>query len=277
MLISPFTPLFFIDHKTDGHKSRYIQTFADTDHIQLQILAKTDEEVSAWVLSEPSHETLFQIKFSQWAINDTTTIHFATLCLTKGCYSVRVENSVSEPFMVTDDRSVLDDTTLIRYSMDTNRNRTDCAFMIDGMQHFFEFRVPGGFKDENWSFGVDSEQFMDDYADIATLYGLEFTQKKFTLGNSSGCPVWFAELLNRILCCTQVYFDDVRYCRKDTAVPELTVQIEGTNSFVFTQTLQQVHFNKARYDGRHYLSGRSIESSDFIRSVITESDLHRIL
>lgn len=124
--------------------------------------------------------------------------------------------------------------------MNNNRQRRDAVFFIDGMQRFFDFRVPGGFKDSNWTFAVEGEQFATDEADLVQLYGLESTQKKFTLGNSEGCPIWFAELLNRLLCCSYVYFDGERYTRKDASVPETTVLIDGVNSFVFTQNLQKV-------------------------------------
>ena len=52
--------------------------------------------------------------------------------------------------------------------------------------------------------------------------------------------MWFAELLNRILCCTYVYFDGERYARKDSSTPEMTMLLDGINSFVFTQNLQKV-------------------------------------
>lgn len=74
-----------------------------------------------------------------------------------------------------------------------------------GMQYFFDFRVPGGFKDGGWTFGVDNEQFITSDEDIVELYSHEYTTMLFTLGNAMGCPVWFAELLNRVLCCNYVY------------------------------------------------------------------------
>ena len=124
--------------------------------------------------------------------------------------------------------------------MTNNRQRKDAVFFIDGMQRFFDFRVPGGFKDSNWSFGVESEQFTTAESDIVQLYGLESTQKKFTLGLSDGCPIWFGELLNRLLTCTYVYFDGQRYARKDASVPEITSLLDGVNGFVFSVQLQKV-------------------------------------
>lgn len=240
MIVSPFTPLFFIGRKSDGIPCGYVQTFAVTDRILLQVLVPRGDEVVAYVCTEPDGGPLFRIDFNGWAINDETGLWFASLSLAPGCYSVEIEGvGKCEPFRVTDDPRELASTTLIQYSMRDNRQRTDAVFVINGMRYFFDFRVPGGFKDSNWTFGVESEQFVTPKADIAQLYGLESVQKRFTLGRSEGVPVWFGEMLNRILVCSHVYFDGVKYCREEGNVPEMTVLQEGVDSFVFNQTLRQ--------------------------------------
>ena len=240
MTVSPFTPLFFLRRKADGIDSEYVQTFSTTDRILIELLGGADMEATARVIAEPSGAVLFTIAFSKWDINEQTRLLFSSLSFAPGCYSIEIDGiGKSEPFRVTDDPQILDKTTLIQYSMKNNRQRNDAVFFIDGMQYFFDFRVPGGFKDSNWSFSVESEQFMTQYADIAQLFGLESTQKRFTMGDSSGVPVWFGEMLNRILVCSHVYFDGLKFCRKESNVPEMSVQLEGVNSFVFTQTLQQ--------------------------------------
>lgn len=240
MFVSPFTPLFFINHKTDGLASDYIQTFATTDRILLQLIVRTDETASARIINESDGSTLYNIQFGTWQINDDTALLFSTISLSPGLYSVEISGiGKSEIFKITDDPSLLEDTTLIQYSMKNNRQRHDAVFFIDGMQYFFDFRVPGGFKDSNWTFGAESEQFVTQHADIVQLYGLESTQKKFTLGSSMGVPVWYGEMLNRILICSHVYFDGVKYTRKESNVPEMNMQLDGLNSFVFTLMLQQ--------------------------------------
>ena len=125
--------------------------------------------------------------------------------------------------------------------MKDNRQRQDAVFVIDGMRYFFDFRVPGGFKDSGWTFAVENEQFITAEADPVELFAMESTQKKFTMGGQEGVPVHFAEMLNRLLTCSYVYFDGIRYARKDSAVPEMNVQVEGLDSFVFTQLLQKVN------------------------------------
>lgn len=275
MLISPFTPLFFISRKADGIDSEYVQTFSPSDRILIQLIGTPSEVASAMVIDELSGDPLYQIQFGTWMVNDSVCLNFASLSLSPGRYSVVIDGiGKSEMFAVTDDPLTLGKTTLIQYSMNNNRQRNDAVFFINGMQHFFDFRVPGGFKDSNWTFGVDNEQFVTPQADISQLFGMESTQKKFTLGGSMGVPVWFGEMLNRILVCSHVYFDGVKYCRKEANAPELTVQIDGINSFVFNQTLQQSTNLDPVIEQRNRVIMRRIDD-DAYRAV--NSNINRII
>ena len=240
MMLSPFTPLFFPSMRADGIESPYVQTFATTDKILIELIGDVIWAGSATV-EEVNTGWKFTIQFNTWDITDDIRLRFATLSLSAGYYTVSIDGiGRSAMFRVTDDPVVLDNTTLIQYSNRDNRRRQDVVSWINGMQYFFDFRVPGGFKDSNWTFAVESEQFVTDDNDIIQLYGRESTQKKFTLGTSEGCPIWFAELLNRLLTCDFVYFDGERYARKEASVPEISVLLEGVNSFVFSQNLQKV-------------------------------------
>lgn len=264
MIVSPFTPLFFINRKADGIESDYIQTFSTTDQILLQLIGTQNSTVVAQIIREPDGMPIQQISFNAWAINSSTYLRFTTISLSPGYYSVSIMGiGKSEIFRVTDDPQILDKTTLIQYSMKNNRQRQDAVFFIDGMQYFFDFRVPGGFKDSNWTFGVESEQFVTPNADISQLFGLESTQKRFTLGGSMGVPVWFGEMLNRILICSHVYFDGVKYSRKEANVPELNVQLDGVNSFVFNQMLQQSTNLDPIIEQRNHVAMRRINASDY--------------
>ena len=265
--VSPFTPLFFPSDKSDGKEGCYIQTFSVTDKILIQVIGgkETDTVCQVWNIHDDIH--LFQINFQTWEINSDIVLRFASIMLPPGIYFVSFNGLRSAPFQITDNTGILDNTTLIQYSMNSNRHRKDVVFFIDGMQHFFDFRVPGGFKDCKWTFGIENEQFVTDESDIVQLYGLESTQKKFTLGNSEGCPVWFGEMLNRILCCTYVYFDGERYARKESSVPEMTILQEGLNSFVFDIQLQKVNHLDPMIETRNRLCFR--RGGDALRSIDT--------
>ena len=71
------------------------------------------------------------------------------------------------------------------------------------------------------------------------------------------------ELLNRVLCCNYVYFDGVRYTRKESNVPELNQQIEGLKSFVFNQMLQKVRTMNPVLEWNNQLAMRCVQSGAY--------------
>jgi hypothetical protein len=180
-----------------------------------------------------------EIEFQSFSLKDGSTVFHSTITgLASGYYSISVGDQECNVFKVTDDEHELDKTTLIRYSMRSNKQRNDCIFWNGEEQFYFEFRAPGGFKDDDWTFAVNNEQFEISNGNIVELFAVESTQKKFTLGNAEGCPVWFAEHLNRILCCSNVYFNGVRFVRKGNSVPEMTKEIVSLKSYIFKVSLQ---------------------------------------
>lgn len=267
MIISPFTPLFFEDFKSDGIESRYIQVFATTDQILLECLCAPGEIFFDFVVSGTTDDgqcQYSQLSHNSWTLADGSVIWFTVISgLAPGIYQViNPEKGItSHYFRVTDDTAELSKTTLIQYAMKDNAQRQDAVFIIDGMRYFFDFRVPGGFKDSGWTFAVENEQFITPEADPVELFALESTQKKFTMGGQEGVPVHFAEMLNRLLTCSYVYFDGIRYARKDSAVPEMNVQIEGLDSFVFTQLLQKVNNLNPTIETSNHLIMRRIDDT----------------
>ena len=154
-------------------------------------------------------------------------------------YWVAMVTRRSDEFRITDDAIALGRTTLIQYRFNDNRQRDDVVSIIDHMVYFFDFRVPGGFKDSGWAFGVSNEQFSTQRNDLVELYASDYLTKTFTLGSSFGVPVWYGEMLNRLLTCSYVYFNGERYVRNDTEVPSINVLVDGLDSFVFTQVLRK--------------------------------------
>lgn len=261
--ISPFTPLFF-SPSTDrfGAKSKYVQLFASTDRIFIELISSPEQQEPVVCINNLLSEVSMPIMLSSWQMNDDKIIYFYNISLLPcGYYNVSVNGNTSEIFKITDDERELSETTLIQYSMKDNKQRLDTVWWIDGMQYFFDLRVPGGFKDNGWTFGVDNEQFVTSDEDIVELFSHEYTTMLFTLGNSVGCPVWFAELFNRVLCCNYVYFDGVRYARKESNVPELNQQIEGLKSFIFNQMLQKVKTMNPVLEWNNQIAMRRVQNS----------------
>ena len=199
--ISPFVPLHFDDGiVSDGLPSRYVQLFATTDQIMVQVLADSGDTPSDASLKDAhSGNVLGTIAWNVWTMNSVKSCYFLRLQgLSPGHYVLNVLGVDSDEFIVTDDEQLLARTTLIQYRFKDNRQRDDVVSVIDYMPYFFDFRVPGGFKDSGWTFGVSNEQFVTQHEDVVELFAMDYVTKTFTMGGPEGVPVWYGELLNRI-------------------------------------------------------------------------------
>ena len=255
--ISSFTPLFF-NPSTDkyGMCSRYVQKFAPTDQIFVEVIAISESGNLSGYIVDMLTGIKTPVAWNVWVMNGTTKLYYYIINgLKNGYYKFELNGTLSELFEITDDNAKLAQTTLIQYSMEDNKQRTDCVFVIEGKQYLFDFRVPGGFKDNDWAFIVNNEQFSSPDGDIIDLYSSESTLKTFTMGNAEGCPVWYAELLNRIMSCNYVFLGGKRFVRNEGSVPEMNQILEGLKSYVFKISLHVILNNsKTKFDNQ-YIDG----------------------
>lgn len=272
MKISPFTPLHFGEaNASDGLSSRYVQVFAPTDQIMIQVIADAEDWTpDATIRDAHTGASVGSISWQTWEMNESKKLFFATLCgLSVGHYTIRIYDYyrqslevVSDEFRITDDAITLAKTTLIQYRFKDNKQREDVVSVIDLMPYFFDFRVPGGFKDSGWQFGVSNEQFTTQREDLIELFANDYTTKTFTLGNAIGVPVWYGEMLNRLLTCSYVYFNGDRYVRNETEVPNINVLVEGLDSFVFTQILRKAQVIDPTIEELNQISIRRVVGND---------------
>lgn len=242
MKISPFTPLHFGNEpESDGLPSRYVQLFASTDQIMVQVFAGSGETLSdATLKTAHGSDIIGTIGWNEWEMNEDKSCFFLTLQgLSPGHYILNVGGIDSDEFIITDDAQLLARTTLIQYRFKDNRQRDDVVSVIHYVPFFFDWRVPGGFKDSGWQFGVSNEQFVTQREDVVELFAMDYVTKAFTMGGPEGVPVWYGELLNRLLTCSYVYFDGVRYTRNESEAPSMSTLVDGLDSFVFTQSLRR--------------------------------------
>lgn len=237
--ISSYNPIFF-SPSTDsgGYVSRYIQEFACSDRIMIQVIGYNTSVAPQLVLHRLLPEKSYKLAMRVWQINSLEKLFYVNLVgIEPGMYYVELAGSLSDVFYIKEQPA---DTVLLQYSNRGNVKTKDAVFYIENVQHFFDFRIPGGFKDQDWMFGVENEQYTTSDNDVIDVYSYSFSMKKLTIGNSRGCPVWYAELVNRLLSCDFVYIDGVRYGRYESNVPEMTVLLEGYKSFVFKQVLRRI-------------------------------------
>lgn len=270
MLISPFTPLFFHpSNDTSGTPGDFCQTWymtseGPTDRIVIEVIVDDPDVTYVEMLI---HEFVTDTDTTQlmrsWETVSGKKVFFAYLQrLSEGYYNVTIDGKTSEIFRVTADEKDVEGTVLLQYCNKDNKQRTDVAFWLAGLQTFFSWRVPGGFKDDNWAFGVVNEQFVSQHQDIFELYSHETTQKVLTIGANTGVPVWYGEFLNRVLTCMFFYVDGVRYCRKDSSVPERQLLLEGLRLYTFNQQLQEVKYANELVEYDNQLALRYVDNNN---------------
>jgi len=266
-VISPFTPLRFDDGtKSDGLPSRYVQVFAPTDRIMLQVFTDVgagDAVPVGKIYDAHTDNVIASIDWSFWLVdNNTKMLYFNIVSgLSIGHYYITINGIACDEFRVTDDEAVLARSTLIQYSFKDNRQREDVIAILSNVHYFFDWRVPGGFKDSGWQFGVDNEQFATQHQDLVELYAREYLTKTFTMGGPVGVPVWYGELLNRVLTCPYVYFDAVRYMRNESEVPSMNTIVEGLDSFVFTQSLRKSSLAEKTIEEANQVAIRRVDAT----------------
>lgn len=265
MKISPFTPLHFSEaNRSDGMPSRFIQLWAPTDQILVEVIASDgDTAPSASLNDAHTGSVIGPVEWNEWKMNADKVVFFTVLTgLSVGHYRLTVGSLTSEEFRVTDDANLLSRTTLVQYRFKDNRQREDVVSVIDHMVYFFDFRVPGGFKDNGWQFGVSNEQFTTQREDIVELFAHDYTMKTFTMGNAIGVPVWYAEMLNRLLTCSYVYFNGDRYARSDSEAPQIQTLVDGLDSFVFTQMLRKAQVIDPKIEAQNQAVIRRIDDAE---------------
>lgn len=242
MIISPFSSIFFSKRRCWGEDSPNIQIFAPTDTPVVEIIRASGEFLPECQLTEINTGAMEEITPDSYRMGDGWVDIIRLSQMAQGCYYLTVGEEESEPFRVTADEIELSQSVLIRYSPYDNRGRRDVVAIVGEDRVVFDFRVQGGFKDDGITFGVDNEQFTTQEADVVELYGRESTIHTLTVGLCDGVPIWFGELLNRLLTCRYVFIGGQRYARHQQSVPEITQTLDGVNSFVITQQLSPVKY-----------------------------------
>lgn len=241
--ISDLCPISFNPQKYKfARETDYIQRFYSTDTLLVQIFIGTDEKFKATLNSSYG---VVDLLFTEVSINDKERAFYCSLTgLSDGVYTIKFDigSAVleSEPFAFCSSYSVLEETSLIRYSHNSNSSIFDTIFFDGDKQLFYEFRVEAGFKPSGTSFKVAVEQFRNQYQHIIELYSVPYKSETLTVGDSFGVPVWVGELLNRIFSTKLVTINGKRYVRSESSVPEMTAIMEGEQMFNMTMTLERI-------------------------------------
>ena len=260
MRLSSYNPILFFAFdtgETHSGNSGYIQVFAETDHIMLEIFHGIEENPEPIVVYSVENEEIIRtLTWKRFFINSNnicSVCKFSGLpigeyMLIFGSYRSFIQ------ILGTDD---LDDTVLIQYANPDNNVRNDLFSNFMSNILFFELRIRGGFKDSGWIFQVENSQFMSPQNDIVELYATDYTDKVLTIGTSSGIPSSIAELINLIFTCQLIFVDGIRFARSGEKLLESKKDLMFQNQ-VYTITLRESQFLNAKFERMIRISLRKV-------------------
>lgn len=232
--IGDVCPLFFNVLKYEhANKGSFRQCFDLSDGIALQVFSNDGESPVA-TLNDKINSTSTDITFDTYQVNDSVTMYYTTLLPSEGIYSVTVNGSESEVFEVCENS----EGALIEYTHKDNNSVFDNIFWNGDVQYTFRFRVKGGFKPSGVTIEVDNEQFVNQKQEIVELYAIPYTTRTFSIGDSVGVPYYVAELINKILCLSDVRIDGESYVREGDSKPEKSETIGKKELFMYTVNLR---------------------------------------
>ena len=120
----------------------------------------------------------------------------------------------SEPFKVAESH---DNSVVIEY--DNDENDYDVIWTDVLSQKMF-IEVEGGVKSDDVTPGGKFTMYMDLGQRPTSLNNTPYNTYKFTFGDAYGLPNWMADKLNRALCCSEIYIDNIGYSRAENAKME---------------------------------------------------------
>lgn len=295
--IASICPLVFNPIRYDKFGNNcYIQKFYTTDEILVQVISNEGApsfflnnlsyNSTNILLADESGATLLDENSDMLSdsISDSTTLSFETYGidgeyylyqialsgLNDSIYSISINDSESEPFEVTSDRQILEDSILIKCSHYDNNSAFNNIWWANDVRQYVSLRVEGGFKPDGISEQVDNEYFRNQFQEITGLYSVPYQTRVLTVGNATGVPYWIANIINKMLCVSYLSIDGVFYVRSESSVPEKAAIQEGGEMFWYSITLELKDNEVVGVGGSS--SDITVTSGEFAVSVSNLSD-----
>lgn len=242
MKIADICPLIFNPLKNPNKQDiDYIQKFYVSDTIMLQAFAEdSDDNATTFTLKNLSEGTESAYTWNSYAYNDDESVlYYGLTGLEDGIYSVVIGGLESEPFEVSSSDLLLQSTTLLQFShKDNSSSYFDNIFWFGDTQQIFSLRVEGGLSYN--SAKVENEQYRNQLQEIVELYAVPYDTYTLSIGDASGVPYWFAQLLNRILCLSKMEINDISYVRSGSSEIEITVVAEESQLYTISVQVERL-------------------------------------
>lgn len=233
--IGDVCPLFFNTLKYEyANEGSFRQCFDVSDGILLQVFCDEGEKPAAYLNNQLTSKKE-EIGFKTYSVNNHVIMYYTYLYPSEGIYTITISGKESNEFEVCEGSCG----ALVEYTHKDNNSPLDNIFWIGSEQLAFKLRIPGGFKPSGVSMEVDNEQFLNQYQEIVELYSIPYTTRVFSMGDVNGLPYYMAELMNRILCLSDVKINGESYVREGNSKPEKVETIGRKELFLWSVTLRQ--------------------------------------
>lgn len=209
------------------------QCFDVSDGILLQVFCDGGEIPTAYI-NDKIASTRSRVSFKTYSINDDVTMYYTYVYPGEGVYTFTIDGKDSNEFEVCENAEGI----LIEYTHKDNNSVFDNLFWVGDEQLTFKMRVMGGFKPSGVTMEVDNEQFINQYQEIVELYSIPYTTRVFSIGDVNGVPYYIAELINRILCLSDVKIGGESYVREGNSKPEKVETLGRKELFLWSVTLR---------------------------------------
>ena len=209
------------------------QCFDVSDGILLQVFCD-DGEIPTAYLNDKIASTRSRVSFKTHSINDDVTMYYNYVYPGEGVYTFTIDGKESNEFEVCENAEGI----LIEYTHKDNNSVFDNLFWVGNEQLTFKMRVMGGFKPSGVTMEVDNEQFINQYQEIVERYSIPYTTRVFSIGDVNGVPYYIAELINRILCLSDVRIGGESYVREGNSKPEKVETLGRKELFLWSVTLR---------------------------------------
>ena len=232
--IGDVCPLFFNTLKYEyANDGSFRQCFDVSDGILLQVFCDNGETPKAY-LNDKINSLREEIDFKTFSVNESVVMFYTCLYPGEGVYTITIDNKESNEFEVCENSCG----ALIEYTHKDNNSPFDNIFWTGNTNLVFKLRIPGGFKPSGVSIEVDNEQFSNQYQEIVELYSIPYTTRVLSMGDVNGLPYYVAELMNRILCLSNVKINGESYVREGNSKPEKVETIGRKELFMWSVTLR---------------------------------------
>jgi hypothetical protein len=232
--IGDVCPLFFNTLKYEyANEGSFRQCFDVSDGILLQVFCDGGEIPTAY-LNDKIYSSHSSISFKTHSVNDKVLMYYTYIYPSEGVYTITIDGQESNEFEVCENACGV----LVEYTHKDNNTPFDNIFWVGETNLAFRLRIPGGFKPSGVSIEVDNEQFLNQYQEIIELYSIPYTTRVFSMGDVNGLPYYIAELVNRILCLSNVNINGDLYVREGNSKPEKVETIGKKELFMWSVTLR---------------------------------------